>query len=207
MSVRVADRLLRSWVRILPKHGCLSVIGLITRPEETLTWGGLDPQGLSHQIKYNVRQSGRSLVEITGSNSTEAWMSAVIGLSSRGVDVCKWGSPDPPGAVTPNKIQYWLQRPLTCWYRGFEFHRGMDVRPLSGWSLVQRSRCVRPWLTGAVTPNKIECRSEWPLSCWDCGFEFQLGMDVSLLAGWSLVQRSRCVWMRRSWPNSGSHAK
>ena len=66
-------------MRITPRHGCLSVIGLITRPEESFCVHEevLSGQGLSRQIKYVV-QSGRLSAEIANSNSTEAWRSVCL---------------------------------------------------------------------------------------------------------------------------------
>ena len=55
MSVPLAAHLLRSRALIPTRHGCLSVIVLITRPEESLCLNEetLNHRWLSHQIKYN----------------------------------------------------------------------------------------------------------------------------------------------------------
>jgi hypothetical protein len=115
-----------------------------------------------------------------------AWMSVCCQAdhSSRGVLVCKWGDIDPPGAVTPNKIQCRSQWPLARWDREFEFQQGMDVCYRSDHSY-RGVVCELGSLDRleAVTPNKIQCRSEWPLADWDRGFEFKRGMGVSLFAG------------------------
>ena len=53
----------------------ISVIVLITGPEESyVNEEALTDRKLSHQIKYIVGPSGRSSVEIMGSNSTKSLM-------------------------------------------------------------------------------------------------------------------------------------
>jgi hypothetical protein len=67
--------------------------------------------GLSHQIKYIVGQSGRSLAEIVGSNTNEIWtsVSSRADHTSRVVVVCEGGL-EPQGLSRQIKYNVEIRR-------------------------------------------------------------------------------------------------
>ena len=170
MSVTVAARPLRSCVRTPPKHGCPSVVGVITLPEESLLVNEevLTHYGLSHQVKYNINPCGPSPANFAVRIHIRHGFRYRSDHWSRGV-VCEWGI-DSQKAVTTNKIR--------C--RADHSSRGIVCD------------FVSPNCPVTLTPNKIHCRSQRTLASWDHGFEFHRIMDVCLLSGWSLAKRS-CV--------------